>query len=151
VFNSNFVSIMHHFRDNKIFGQTENDVMVIPRLGGVIGLHNCQFAYFQPLTSYSTFSFCAEISLYTGLEAFYIALGHVNPIGNYYFYCRRNLWGFRGKWHPNSTKDKMSKKHLLRGHFLPYVKPHLLSYRAWKSVHGFGLCTRSYRKTKQMT
>jgi len=24
--------------------------------------------------------------LYRGLEAFYIALGHVNPIGNYYYY-----------------------------------------------------------------
>jgi len=24
--------------------------------------------------------------MYTSLEAFYIALGHVNPIGNYYYY-----------------------------------------------------------------
>ena len=31
---SNFTSIMHRFRDNDVFLQTGNDVMVIPPLGG---------------------------------------------------------------------------------------------------------------------
>ena len=36
VFNSNFTSIMHCFRDNDVFLQTGNDVMVIPPLGGAV-------------------------------------------------------------------------------------------------------------------
>jgi len=41
------------------------------------------------------------IIFYRGLEAFYVALGHVNPIGNYYYYYYyhyiSNLW-LRSGW-----------------------------------------------------
>ena len=36
VFYSNFASIMHRFRDNDVFLQTGNDVIVIPTLGGAV-------------------------------------------------------------------------------------------------------------------
>ena len=108
VFYSNFTSILHRFRDNDVFLQTGDDVMVIPPLGGAVRsfrrrilkgwpqvyLHAqlTYFAYLQPLKSYSTFSF------WLGFP-----------------YCRPNLWGFRGKWPP---KSQNFEKHLLRGHFL---------------------------------
>ena len=73
VFNSNFTSIMHCFRDNDVFLQTVNDVMVIPPLGGTVRSFRWQilkgwpqvylhalltyFAYLQALQSCSTFSF----------------------------------------------------------------------------------------------
>ena len=104
--------------------------MVIPPLGGTVRgfrwrilkgwpqvhIHALltYFAYLQPLKSYSTFSF------WLGFP-----------------YCQPNLWGFRGKWPP---KSQNFEKHLLRGHFLASNRVFwLLCYRAWKSVHGYGL------------
>jgi len=40
MFNSDFVPIMHHFRDNEVFLRTGNDVMVISPLRDVV--HNFQ-------------------------------------------------------------------------------------------------------------
>ena len=135
VFVSNFTSIMHRFRDNDVFLQTENDVMVISPLGGAarsfrwrilkgwpqVYIHALltYFAYLQPLKSYSTFSF------WLGFP-----------------YCWRNLWGFRGKWPPKSQNSEK----ILALRALPYVKPRLLSYRAWKSVDGYGLYARQGKK-----
>ena len=36
VFNSNFISIMHRFRENDVFLQLGNDVMVLYPLGGAV-------------------------------------------------------------------------------------------------------------------
>ena len=108
VFNSNFTSIMHRFRDIDVFMQTGNDVIVIPPLGGATRSFQRRilkdwpqvhghapltfFVYLQPLKSYSTFSF------WLGFP-----------------YCRSKMWGFWGNWPPRSSNFE---KHLLRGHFL---------------------------------
>ena len=99
---------MHSFRDNEVFLQTGNDVMVISPLGGAVrsfrwrilkgwpqvSIHDLLtcFVYLQPHRSYLTFC---------------IWLG--------FPYWRRNFGGFWGKWPP---KSENIGKHLLRGHFL---------------------------------
>ena len=130
VFYCNSTSIMHRFRDNDVFFQTGNDVIVIYPLGGAVRsywwrilkgwpkVYNhaplTYFAYLQPLKSYSTFSF------WLGFP-----------------YCRPNLWGFLGKWPP---KSRHFEKNLLRGHFL--TSNHVF----WAIVRGNRLtgicCTR---------
>ena len=132
---------MHRFLDNDVHLQTGNDVMVIFSLGGVV--HNFQwwilkewpqvynhalltyFANIQPPTSYSTFSF------WLGFR-----------------YCRRNLRGFGEKW---PQKVKVSKNTWLES--TSYVRKRLLSYCAWKSVHGYGLYAwlGNKQKTKNIT
>ena len=125
---SKFSSIMHRFRDNDVFLQTGNDVMVIPPLGGAVRSFRWRilkgwpqvyihalltyFAYLQPLKSYSTFSF------WLGFP-----------------YCQPDLWDFRGEMTPKKSKFRKA----LAKRALPYVKSRLLSSCAWKSVYGYGL------------
>ena len=70
------------------------------------------FAYLQLLTSYSTLLFLAGISLVPGT---FLRFGGENDPK------------MSGCW---KTLAKRA---------LSYGKPRLLSYRAWKSVHGYGL------------
>ena len=110
-FYSNFTSIIHRFRDNDVFLQTGNDVMVIFLLWGAvyhfqwrilrgwsqvyIHAFATYFAYLQPPMSYSTFSF------WLGFP-----------------FCRRNCGSFGEN---NPQKVEISKKNLLKGHFLESV------------------------------
>jgi len=111
---------MHYFRNNKVFLQTGNYVMVTSPLGSAVKdfqwsilkgwtkvyNHALQtyFAYLQPLTSYLTFL---------------ILLG--------FPYSQQNVWGLRGKMTP---KVKISNTIAYRA--LPYVKP----YFFWAIVCG---------------
>ena len=108
VFYSNSTSILSRFLDNDVFLPTGNNVIVISPLGGAVRsfwwrilkgwpqvyIHAqlTHFAYLQLLKSYSSFSF------WLGFP-----------------YCRRNLWGFRGKM--TRKKSQVFEKHLFRGHF----------------------------------
>ena len=130
VFDSNLTSIMHCFRDNDVFLQTGNDVMVIPPLGGAarsfrwrilegwpkVNIHALltYFAYLQPPHSFSTFSFGWD------------------------FPTASQICGVFRENDPNESKFRKT----LAQRALSYVKPRLLSYRArgnWFT--GLG-CTR---------
>ena len=79
MFNGNYTSIIHHFRDIEVFLLAGNDVITLSPLGGAVGdsslrilkerpqlsilvaftgLFFTSFVYLEPFTSYSTLFIC---------------------------------------------------------------------------------------------
>jgi len=108
VFNSNFVSIMHHFRDNKVFLQTGKNVIVISPLGAsYIILHDL---FWKGDPKFIIMFYRQMLPIFNRLRV--VRLFHFG----WDFPTAGEIWGFRfrGKW-PHKSQNI---ENTLRGHFL---------------------------------
>ena len=129
---------MHRFRDNDVFCQPEMTSWWFFRYRAPYDVFDDEIWKGDP--KFIFMLYWHILSIFNRLRV--MRLFH---FGWDFNTTRQICGGFGGKW---PQKVKISKNTCIKR--LPYVKPRLLSYRAWNSVHGYWLYAwLGMKKTKK--